>query len=86
MFVIIHCIILRNTHGSILPQGQGHGLRKMPSIEIQHQSDGIHTVGGILVYNILAYIRKIITNSVDPDEMARYESSHMDLHCLPLCD
>ena len=23
-----------------------------------------------------------MTNSVDPDEMAHYESSHLDLHCL----
>ena len=23
-----------------------------------------------------------MANSVDPDEMARYESSHLDLHCL----
>ena len=23
-----------------------------------------------------------IANSVDPDEMARYEPSHLDLHCL----
>ena len=24
-------------------------------------------------------------NSVDPDEMAHYEPSHQDLHCLPFC-
>ena len=24
-------------------------------------------------------------NSVDPDEMAHYEPSHLDLHCLPFC-
>ena len=23
-----------------------------------------------------------MVNSVDPDEMARYEPSHLDLHCL----
>ena len=23
-----------------------------------------------------------MTNSVDPDEMAHYEPSHLDLHCL----
>ena len=27
-------------------------------------------------------IRNRIANSVDPDEMARYEQSYLDLHCL----
>ena len=36
---------------------------------------------------ILALQTKICTtaNSVDPDEMAHYEPSHLDLHCLPFC-
>ena len=27
-------------------------------------------------------INQRMANSVDPDETARYESSHLDLHCL----
>ena len=27
-------------------------------------------------------IKNRMANSVDPDEMAHYESSHQDLHCL----
>ena len=27
-------------------------------------------------------INKSVANSVDPDEMARFEPSHLDLHCL----
>ena len=27
-------------------------------------------------------INNRIANSVDPDEMAHYEPSHLDLHCL----
>ena len=27
-----------------------------------------------------------MVNSVDPDETARYEPSHLDLHCLQLHD
>ena len=30
----------------------------------------------------LSHKSKQISNSVDPDEMARYEPSHLDLHCL----
>ena len=26
-----------------------------------------------------------MANSVDPDEMAHYEPSHLDLHCLQRC-
>ena len=26
-----------------------------------------------------------VANSVDPDEMAHYEPSHLDLHRLPMC-
>ena len=28
--------------------------------------------------------RDTCVNSVDPDKMAHYEPSHLDLHCLPL--
>ena len=27
-------------------------------------------------------IKSKMTNSVDPDQMGRYEPSHLDLHCL----
>ncbi len=31
--------------------------------------------------NTLAYTHTIVTNSADPDEMARYETSHLDIRC-----
>ena len=30
-------------------------------------------------------IKNRMANSVDPDEMAQHESSHLDLHCLQKC-
>ena len=30
-------------------------------------------------------IKKIMANSVDPDEMARYEPSRLIIHCLQVC-
>ena len=30
-------------------------------------------------------VNKIMTTSVDPDDTARYEPSHLDLHCLQRC-
>ena len=33
----------------------------------------------------LQTITDTYANSVDPDETARYESSHLDLHCLLFC-
>ena len=30
-------------------------------------------------------MQTIYVNSVDPDETARNEPSHQDLHCLPFC-
>ena len=30
----------------------------------------------------LSYIKNKMVNSVDPDETARYEPSHLELHCL----
>ena len=29
--------------------------------------------------------RSIVANRVDPDEMAHYEPSHLDIHCLQMC-
>ena len=39
----------------------------------------------ILTLSSLQINTDTFANSADPDEMARYEPSHQDLHCLPLC-
>ena len=36
----------------------------------------------ILTLSAIQINTDIVANSVDPDEMAHYEPSHLDLHCL----
>ena len=31
---------------------------------------------------VLVYNQNILANNVDPDEMAQYEPSHLELHCF----
>ena len=38
-----------------------------------------------LILSSLKINTDTFANSVDPDETARNEPSHQDLHCLPLC-
>ena len=39
----------------------------------------------MLILSSLENNTDTVANSADPDETARNEPSHQDLHCLPLC-